>query len=179
MFQKLSRILQDFADDAATTEDLDDLDDPRVAAAALLIEAAGADGSFGAEERTAIRAALGRQFSLTASELDDLMQRAGAAHGEQSQLLRFTRALKDRYSEAERTEIIEMLWEVAYADGALHAYEDNLLRRIGGLLYVSDRDRGEARKRVLKRRQTATGSTRTTATTETTADTRSTGRTTE
>jgi len=47
--------------------------------------------------------------------------------------------------------VIEMLWEVAYADGQLHDYEANLLRRITGLLYVSDRESGEARKRVLAR----------------------------
>ena len=42
-----------------------------------------------------------------------------------------------------------MLWEVAYADGALHDYEASLLRRVAGLLYVSDRDNGEARLRVM------------------------------
>jgi uncharacterized tellurite resistance protein B-like protein len=47
--------------------------------------------------------------------------------------------------------VIEMLWEVAYADGRLHDYEASLLRRVTGLLYVSDRDSGEARKRVLAR----------------------------
>ncbi len=44
-----------------------------------------------------------------------------------------------------------MLWEVAYADGILHDYEANLLRRIGGLIYVSDRERGAARRRVVAR----------------------------
>ena len=44
-----------------------------------------------------------------------------------------------------------MLWEVVYADGIAHAYEANLLRRIGGLLYAPDRDQGAARKRVLAR----------------------------
>jgi len=46
---------------------------------------------------------------------------------------------------------VEMLWEVVYADGVLHDYEANLLRRIGGLIYVSDMDRGNARKRVMTR----------------------------
>ena len=74
---------------------------------------------------------------------------------EASQLLGFTRAIKDRYSLEERIELIEMIWEVVYADGELHDYEANLLRRLGGLLYVSDRERGDARKRVLARlRQT-------------------------
>ena len=51
----------------------------------------------------------------------------------------------------ERVELIEMLWEVAYAYGVLDEYEDSLLRRVGGLIYVPDRERGEARQRVLKR----------------------------
>ena len=51
----------------------------------------------------------------------------------------------------ERVKIIEMLWEVAYADGVVHHYEANLIRRINGLLYVSDRDSGAARKRVAAR----------------------------
>ena len=74
---------------------------------------------------------------------------------EANQLLGFTRTIKDRYSLEERIELIEMIWEVVYADGELHDYEANLLRRLGGLLYVSDRERGDARKRVLARlRQT-------------------------
>jgi uncharacterized tellurite resistance protein B-like protein len=48
-------------------------------------------------------------------------------------------------------ELIEMLWKVAYADRVLDQYEDSLLRRIGGLIYVPDRDRGMARQRVLAR----------------------------
>jgi uncharacterized tellurite resistance protein B-like protein len=63
----------------------------------------------------------------------------------------FTTAIKDGFEPAERVELIEMLWEVVYADGQLHDYEASLLRRIAGLLYVSDRNSGEARKRVLAR----------------------------
>ena len=44
-----------------------------------------------------------------------------------------------------------MLWEVAYADGELHDYEANLMRRVTGLLFVSDQESGEARKRALER----------------------------
>ena len=65
----------------------------------------------------------------------------------------FTRVIKDRYSPEERVELVEMAWEVVYADGELHDYEANLLRRLGGLLYVSDKERGDARKRVLARLQ--------------------------
>jgi len=47
--------------------------------------------------------------------------------------------------------MIEMLWEVAYADGSLHDFESNMLRRVAGLLYVTDRESGDARKRVVAR----------------------------
>jgi uncharacterized tellurite resistance protein B-like protein len=63
----------------------------------------------------------------------------------------FTSAIKDGLDHAERVQLIEMLWEVVYADGQLHDYEASLLRRVSGLLYVSDRESGEARKRVLAR----------------------------
>ena len=51
----------------------------------------------------------------------------------------------------ERVGILELLWEVVYADGTLHDYEASLLRRVAGLLYVSDRESGEARLRVMGR----------------------------
>ena len=51
----------------------------------------------------------------------------------------------------ERVGILELLWEVVYADGQLHDYEASLLRRVAGLLYVSDRESGEARLRVMGR----------------------------
>lgn len=148
MFKQISSFLRDLT---AEDEAIESGDDLQIAAAALMIEAGSIDGDLDPREQAAITQSLQRHFGLTQAEVDGLFAQAHEAHHESSQLLRFTRALKERYSEEQRTEIIEMLWEVAYADGALHAYEDNLLRRIGGLLYVSDRDRGEARKRVLER----------------------------
>lgn len=122
-----------------------------LAACALMVEAAAMDGSIGADEDATIRAIAERCFDLKAEEIDLLMVEATKAQDAANHLLRFTRTIKDTFDEEERIELIEMLWEVAYADGVLHDYEANLLRRIGGLIYVSDRDRGEARKRVLAR----------------------------
>jgi uncharacterized tellurite resistance protein B-like protein len=70
---------------------------------------------------------------------------------ESNQLYAFTRLAVEKLDERGRVQLIEMLWEVAYADGVLDPDEDTLLRRVAGLLYVSDYDRGEARKRVLRR----------------------------
>jgi uncharacterized tellurite resistance protein B-like protein len=72
--------------------------------------------------------------------------------GERSnQLYPFTRIAVERMDLAQRIGLIEMLWEVAYADGVLDPDEDALLRRVAGLIYVSDVDRAAARIRVLER----------------------------
>ena len=77
------------------------------------------------------------------------MDEAEGLVAESNQLYGFTRVLKDRLSYQERVEFVEMLWQVSYADGELHDYEANLMRRIAGLLFVEDRDSGGARKRAL------------------------------
>jgi uncharacterized tellurite resistance protein B-like protein len=59
--------------------------------------------------------------------------------------------IKDSFDQEERVELMEMLWEVVYADGALHHLEANLMRRIAGLIFVPDRESGEARKRALSK----------------------------
>lgn len=121
------------------------------AAAALMIEAARVDGSFDAQERRTVSELVERHFGISGAEAEALIAAAEVAQDEANDLLRFTRGIKENFSLEERVEVIEMLWEVAYADGVLHHYEANLLRRVAGLIYVSDRDRGSARKRVIER----------------------------
>ena len=77
--------------------------------------------------------------------------RARRRPAESAELFHFTRIINQRLAFEERVELIEMLWEVAYADRVLDEYEDSLLRRVGGLIYVPDRERATARQRVLKR----------------------------
>lgn len=125
--------------------------DKNLASAVLMIEAATMDGQADETELATIKNIIMNSFGLDAGEADDLLAEASKQQNDANHLLRFTRTIKDTYSEEGRIELIEMLWEVVYADGILHDYEANLLRRIGGLIYVSDRDRGAARKRVLDR----------------------------
>ena len=123
----------------------------QMAVAALMVETALGDGNFGEDERARIERLVGRRFGLEGEAARRLVGAAAEMADNANQILSFTRTVKDRFSEEERIAVMEMLWEVAYADGDLHDYEAHLLRRIGGLIYVSDRDRGEARKRVLAR----------------------------
>jgi len=120
-----------------------------LAAAAILVEAAVLDGEFDDAERATIERLLQDRFALNDQQVADLIRDAEDTIHNANELYTLTRTVKDELEIEERTAIIEMLWEVAYADGELHDYESNLVRRLAGLLYVSDRDSGEARKRVL------------------------------
>ena len=122
-----------------------------IAAIALLVEAATLDGDFGAPEQAAIRRIAAGRFALNEEEVATLFALASQRQDSSNQLFRFTHEINQSYAPEERVEIVEMLWEVVYADGVLHDYEANLMRRIGGLIYVSDMDRGNARKRVMAR----------------------------
>ena len=123
----------------------------QLAAAALMVEAATMDGNFDESEADAISRITRHHFGLNEEEAASLLDAAREAQEAANHLMRFTKAVKESFPFEERVKIIEMLWEVVYADGEVHHYEANLIRRINGLLYVSDRDSGAARKRVAAR----------------------------
>ena len=123
----------------------------RLAAAALLVEAATLDGALGDAEHAHVEALLRDHFGLSPIEAAELFVEASRAVADSVQLIAFTRVIKDNFDAPERVRMIEMLWEVAYADGELHDYEANLVRRVAGLIYVPDSDSGAARKRAMAR----------------------------
>lgn len=125
-------------------------DELHLAIAVLLVEAAHMDEQFDDGERAAIAGLIESRLGHSAEEARELIDAAEKVAQEMGELWTFARVVKDRFTEDERIGMIEMLWQVAYADGELHHYEANLLRRIAGLIYVSDRDSGLARKRVLQ-----------------------------
>ncbi|MCH7550665.1 MAG: TerB family tellurite resistance protein [Proteobacteria bacterium] len=126
-------------------------DDPRVAAVALLIEAAVMDGDFDEAERHVIAGLLKHRFGLEPGAVEDLIAAGADAVEGSNQLYAFTRVVKQGFDFEQRIGMIEMLWEVAYADGQVHDFEASLVRRVSGLIHVSDRDSGTARKKVLAR----------------------------
>ncbi len=128
-------------------------DDLHVAVAVLLVEAATMDAEFNAEERGVIEHLLAGKFHLPADKAHQLIAAAEATVKRSAQLHPFTRLTVARMDRAQRVRLIEMLWEVAYADGVLDPEEDSLLRRVAGLIYVSDADRVAARQSVLARLQ--------------------------
>lgn len=151
MIGRLKSFLGQLEQGDSSAPDAPDEEAMRLAASALLVETAIMDGHFDAAERTTITRLLGARFSLDAGDAAALVDEAEQAVGESHQLFRFTKAINDHFNHDQRVELMEMLWEVAYADGVIDAYEENLLRRIAGLIYVTDRDRGSTRNRVRAR----------------------------
>ena len=149
MFNKIKEFLSKEAASGSLENSGDDK--LHLAAAALLVEAACMDDNFDEVERLRITKLLRRQFDLSIEETNTLINEAAQTVQEAGQLYGFTRTIKDRYDERNRIKIIEMLWEVAFADGNADPFEQNLIQRVAGLIFVTDKDRGIAKKRVMAR----------------------------
>ncbi|HEC90683.1 MAG TPA: TerB family tellurite resistance protein [Alphaproteobacteria bacterium] len=147
----ISRLKTLFRATGASQKDDHDDAELHLAAAALLAEEALMDGHVDESELETIAALLMDQFTITVEEAAELVAEGCRAAEKSGQLYAFTRVIKDRFSQAERVRMIEMLWQVALADGEVHYFESNMVRRVAGLLYVEDRESGEARKRVARR----------------------------
>lgn len=128
-----------------------DVDPATLAAAVLMLYAAQLDGVLDAAESTTVHELLQRRFHLSEPAAAAMIEDATRQAKEAVDLYTLTRDIKDAVSIEERIGLIEMLWEVVFADGVANDYEANLVRRVSGLLYVSDVESGAARKRVAER----------------------------
>lgn len=139
MISALRRFLSDLA--SPDEPKAFDENDYRLAAAALLFHVTAIDGTVEPEEREKLKTLLAERFALDADDTDALVAAAETADKEAVDLYGFTSILKRRLDEAERERIIGMMWELVYADGAVHEFEDNLIWRAAELLGVSSRAR--------------------------------------
>lgn len=111
-----------------------------LAAAALLYEVARADFTQDAEEEARLSAALKSAFNLSDDELDKIQSVASDKVDESTSLYDFTRVLNDAATPNDKIKVIELMWEVAFADGEISKYEEHLIRRVAELIYVSHSD---------------------------------------
>lgn len=122
----------------------------KLAAAALMVEVAVQDGQFDKTEKRIIKKSLVEKLDLSENEAEELLKEAVERQEQSIQILSFTRDIKNHFDDKGRANIMEMLWGVVFADGEEDNYESNLMRRISGLLYISDKKSGEIRKKVMK-----------------------------
>ena len=114
-----------------------------------MIEAANSDGEVDKNEITKISAILVDTFKERQSEVNIYLEHAIQNRNNSKSLFYYTSKINKEYSSEKKILLIETLWEIILADGKVHDYESSLIRRLSGLLYISDVNSGNARKRAL------------------------------
>lgn len=123
----------------------------QLATVALMVEEARTDDGFNAPERARMLELVERRFGLDAGAAERLIEAAEADAEASSGIFRYAQTIIERCDPEDRVWVLEMLWEIAYADGTLRPIEASLIRRVAGLIGVPDKESGAARKRVMAR----------------------------
>jgi len=147
MFESFKSFITEFVDGGKHPSQFAE-DDYRLAAAAMLVHAAAIDGEMLQSERDKLHAVIKLRFDLDDAATAELISKATAAEHEAVDLYHFTHQLNRALDESARAKIVEMMWEIVYADGQRDELEDNLIWRAADLLGVSARERIELRRRV-------------------------------
>lgn len=135
------------ARDAATAPGAETGDRVRVAACALLLEVAHADGEFSAEEREHIEGALGRHFGIDDATRDELLALADKERRQSIDHFQFTRLITEHYDLGQKMVLAELMWGVILADGEVAKHEAYLVRKLANLLELEPAYLAQARKR--------------------------------
>ena len=125
----------------------DNLDNKNIMVAALLVHAAKMDENYTEIERKIIERALTDFTHLPKKKIEEILNLAEKKEQDSNQILEFTQEIKKNNMRF-RLQIIELLWKIIYSDGIADQYETNLIRRVCGLLYISDKDNGNIKLKI-------------------------------
>ena len=117
----------------------------------LMIEAAYTDGQIDETEISKIRSSLVNVFTEDQQEVNLVIDKAIKNKNNSKSLHHYTSFINKNFDDQKKLLLIEALWEIVLSDGEIHDFESNLIRRLAGLLYISDVDSGNARKRALNK----------------------------
>jgi uncharacterized tellurite resistance protein B-like protein len=147
MFASLRKLISEINEGGKHPSRFED-DDYRLAAAALLVHAASIDGSVSEIERAKLHGVIKHQFNLDDVTTNELVAEATAAEQQAIDLYQFTARLNRSLDEPACARVVEMMWQIVYADGVVTEFEDNLIWRAADLLGVSRDERIALRERV-------------------------------
>ena len=119
----------------------------------LMIEAAYTDGNIDLSELNKIKLSLINIFSEDPKEVSLVLEKAQQNKNNSKSLHYYTSFINKNFDDKKKIILIEVLWEIVLSDGEVHDFESNLIRRLAGLLYISDVDSGNAKKRALDKNQ--------------------------
>ena len=115
----------------------------------LMIEAAYTDGQIDEKELSKIKRSLINVFSEDPKEVEVVLEEAVKNKNNSRSLHHYTSHINKSFDKDKKILLIETLWSIVLSDDEIHDFESNLIRRLAGLLYISDVDSGNARKRAL------------------------------
>ena len=124
-----------------------DSDKKNISIIALLVHAAKIDENYTESEKEIIKKVIVQLNGVELNESEKILKIAEKIEENSNQIVEFTKEIK-KYSMEFRLKIIEIIWKIVYSDGASDNYESNLIRRICGLLYISDKDNGIIKTKV-------------------------------
>ena len=117
----------------------------------LLVEAAGADGQIADDESSLISEIIAAQFELSEPEMATILDEAVNDFHDRIEIHSLMRQLRDVADYEERVGVLELVWMVVLSDNRLDKIEAQLMRRLAGLLFISDVDSGLAARTARKR----------------------------
>ena len=121
--------------------------DNNILIAALLVHAARIDENYTEIEKKIITKSIMDLNKVNSDQADELINLAEKKEEESNQIVEFTKEIK-KYPMEFKLKIVEIIWKIVYSDGTSDDYESNLIRRICGLLYISDKDNGIVKAKV-------------------------------
>ena len=130
---------------------IDDIEDNKTLEllCGLMIEAAYTDGQIDEKELNKIKLSLINVFAEDPKKIEIVLEKALNNKNNSKSLHHYTSFINKNFDNDKKLLLIEVLWEIVLSDGQIHDYESNLIRRLAGLLYISDVNSGNARKRAL------------------------------
>jgi uncharacterized tellurite resistance protein B-like protein len=152
MFGSFRKLMAELVDGGKPPHEYGD-NDYRLAAASLLVHTANIDGNISGAESARLHK---QRFALDDRATDRLVEEATEADAKAIDLYQFTSKLNRALDDAGRARLVEMMWQIVYADGAVTEFEDNLMWRAADLLNVSRDARIALRERVAAAQAKAT-----------------------
>jgi uncharacterized tellurite resistance protein B-like protein len=151
MLQALKQLIAEVTDGGTHASRFAE-DDYRLSAVALLVHTASIDGNIAERERLRLQTIVKRQYDLDDATADELIAEAIEVERRSIDLYQFTSKLGRTLDEKGRARMVEMMWQIVFADGIVTEFEDNLIWRAADLLGVSREERIALRERVAEQR---------------------------
>ena len=143
-------LLKNIFESKSSNEDIDKINNLELLCG-LMIEAANSDGKIENKEIEKINLILINTFKEDPKEVEVFLSKAIENRNNSKSLFYYTSKINKNFSEKNKLLLLETLWEIVLSDDEIHDYESNLIRRLSGLLYISDVNSGNARKRALNK----------------------------